>query len=322
MERDFYQILGVSRNAEAEEIRLAYRRLARKYHPDVNPNDRAAKQRFLEVKEAYDVVGDPLSRKSYDLAKADYETRQKKKAEEEMEQQSAPPRPKSKAPSSPPPTPRKAFKIKLGFKRKEDVQSGFMPNAQSAVQVAARKTVDFLPEENSLEHLVKLFDELRLQGAYIPGSSDGTRIAVHSARRPDLIYEAAHRLINIGREMGKLPVMHIHNFGGQPRLIIGETALARLLDLNNLANAGLAKLNPRNRFSAMIEMGKINAGVSPQLQFFNSMPEVATFNTPSGELHEVKLKKQDATALRHGQKKPDGFWREMGAAFKDMMPWG
>lgn len=64
--KDFYEILGVKKGADAKEIKAAYRRLARKYHPDVNPNDKAAEARFKEISEAYDVLGDPEKRKKYD----------------------------------------------------------------------------------------------------------------------------------------------------------------------------------------------------------------------------------------------------------------
>ena len=64
--KDFYQILGTKRTATAEEIRKAYRRLARKLHPDVNPNDKVAEERFKDVQEAYDVLGDPKKREFYD----------------------------------------------------------------------------------------------------------------------------------------------------------------------------------------------------------------------------------------------------------------
>jgi DnaJ-class molecular chaperone len=66
MARDYYALLGVNRNADEKEIKAAYRKLARKYHPDVNPNDKAAEARFKEISEAYDVLGDSDKRKAYD----------------------------------------------------------------------------------------------------------------------------------------------------------------------------------------------------------------------------------------------------------------
>lgn len=64
--QDYYRVLGVSRDAKPEEIRKAYRRLARKYHPDLNPGDKSAEEKFKQIQEAYDVLSDPQKRQMYD----------------------------------------------------------------------------------------------------------------------------------------------------------------------------------------------------------------------------------------------------------------
>ena len=64
--KDYYSTLGVKREATAEEIRKAFRKLARKYHPDVNPNDKKAEEKFKEISEANDVLSDAKKRKIYD----------------------------------------------------------------------------------------------------------------------------------------------------------------------------------------------------------------------------------------------------------------
>src|ERR671928_1254482 len=64
--KDYYKILGVARGASADDIRKAFRKLARKHHPDVNPGDKKAEERFKEISEANDVLSDPKKRKIYD----------------------------------------------------------------------------------------------------------------------------------------------------------------------------------------------------------------------------------------------------------------
>src|SRR6202142_1764406 len=65
-QNDYYKTLGVERSADAEEIRKAYRKLARKHHPDLNPGDKTAEDRFKKVQEAYDVLSDPKKKQMYD----------------------------------------------------------------------------------------------------------------------------------------------------------------------------------------------------------------------------------------------------------------
>lgn len=64
--KDYYKILGVARGASADDIKKAFRKLARKYHPDVNPGDKKAEARFKEINEAYEVLSDPEKRNKYD----------------------------------------------------------------------------------------------------------------------------------------------------------------------------------------------------------------------------------------------------------------
>ena len=64
--QDYYETLGVARAAKEDEIRKAYRKLARKHHPDLNPGDKAAEERFKKVQEAYDILSDPKKKQMYD----------------------------------------------------------------------------------------------------------------------------------------------------------------------------------------------------------------------------------------------------------------
>ncbi len=64
--RDYYEVLGVNKDASEEDIKKAYRKLARKYHPDLNPNNKEAHKRFQEINEANEVLSDPEKRKKYD----------------------------------------------------------------------------------------------------------------------------------------------------------------------------------------------------------------------------------------------------------------
>ena len=70
---DYYQILGLDKNADDKAIKNAYRKLARKYHPDLNPNDKEAQKKFQELNEANEVLSDPEKRKKYDKYGKDWQ---------------------------------------------------------------------------------------------------------------------------------------------------------------------------------------------------------------------------------------------------------
>ena len=73
--QDYYELLGVDRKAPQKEIRQAYRKLARKYHPDLNPGDKSSEEKFKSVQEAYDVLSDAKKRQMYDQFGFDAERR-------------------------------------------------------------------------------------------------------------------------------------------------------------------------------------------------------------------------------------------------------
>lgn len=78
--KDYYKTLGVERNASEDDIRKAYRKLAMQYHPDRNPNDKQAEERFKEINEAYQVLSDPQKRTHYDQLGSDYSSWQQRGA--------------------------------------------------------------------------------------------------------------------------------------------------------------------------------------------------------------------------------------------------
>ena len=75
--KDYYQILGVGKKADEKEIKQAYRRLARQYHPDKNQGNKQAEEKFKEINEAYEVLGDANNRTKYDQLGSNYHRYQK-----------------------------------------------------------------------------------------------------------------------------------------------------------------------------------------------------------------------------------------------------
>src|SRR5687768_15674033 len=71
--RDYYDVLGVPRSASEKEIRQAYRKLARQFHPDLNPNDKQSEAKFKEIGQAYEILSDAEKRKQYDRWGHDFE---------------------------------------------------------------------------------------------------------------------------------------------------------------------------------------------------------------------------------------------------------
>ena len=91
--KDYYNLLGIPKNAPDKDVKSAYRRLARKYHPDVNPGDKSAEARFKEINEAFEVLSDPDKRRKFDQYGSDFENaeafaRARQQSQQQAQQQS------------------------------------------------------------------------------------------------------------------------------------------------------------------------------------------------------------------------------------------
>jgi curved DNA-binding protein len=87
--QDYYKLLGIDKTATPKEIKNAYRKLARKYHPDLNPNDKDAKRKFQQINEANEVLSDPVKRKKYDQYGKDWQHSEQFEKQKEHQQQSS-----------------------------------------------------------------------------------------------------------------------------------------------------------------------------------------------------------------------------------------
>ncbi|NNC70149.1 MAG: DnaJ domain-containing protein, partial [Flavobacteriaceae bacterium] len=88
--KDYYKILGISKNADASAIKKAYRKLARKYHPDLNPNNKEAETKFKDINEAYEVLSNVENRKKYDKYGKDWQHAEEfEKAKRQSQQRSS-----------------------------------------------------------------------------------------------------------------------------------------------------------------------------------------------------------------------------------------
>jgi curved DNA-binding protein len=85
---DYYKILGIDKTATPNDIKSAYRKLARKYHPDLNPNDKDAKRNFQQINEANEVLSDPEKRKKYDQYGKDWQHAEEFEKANQYQQQS------------------------------------------------------------------------------------------------------------------------------------------------------------------------------------------------------------------------------------------
>jgi curved DNA-binding protein len=89
---DYYKVLGIDKSATAADIKNAYRKLARKFHPDLNPNDKDAKKNFQQINEANEVLSDPEKRKKYDEYGSDWQRAEEFEKQKQYQQQSSGPR--------------------------------------------------------------------------------------------------------------------------------------------------------------------------------------------------------------------------------------
>src|SRR5674536_190081 len=86
---DYYKLLGIDKTASPKEIKNVYRKLARKFHPDLNPNDKDAKRKFQQINEANEVLSDPEKRKKYDQYGKDWQHSEQFEKQKQYQQQSS-----------------------------------------------------------------------------------------------------------------------------------------------------------------------------------------------------------------------------------------
>ena len=165
--RNYYQILGVPREATGEEIKKTFRRLARQYHPDVNPNNKAAEEKFKDINEAYDVLSDDAKRADYD---AQLFGRGKRKPTSRF---SNPPKPTTPKPSTPP---RQSAQYWQDYSQTNTKRTVTQPNRNLPRDVEAKLTLPLEKAYRGGKERIRLEDGRSLEVEMPSGMVDGQRI--------------------------------------------------------------------------------------------------------------------------------------------------
>lgn len=184
--RDPYDVLGVQRNATRKDVQKAYRRLAKKLHPDVNPGDQTAEQKFKELSAAYDIVGDATKRARFDRGEIDASGAERPRGRPQYEYTEA------SADGASPFEERTAF---TQFSDADDILSELFGRRKRAgaaglrmrgPDVRYRLPVDFLDAVNGAKRQVVLGDGSTIDIVIPPGAHDGTTLRLRGKGDPGI----------------------------------------------------------------------------------------------------------------------------------------